>query len=460
MDSIQLPNLRQLAALLELGKTTSRELVERCLDRIADSSGEGERAFLSFSTNARVIADRIDRQRKDGRAPTPFAGVPISLKDLFDIEGEVTRAGSVVLNDAVPAAQDAPVVARLRAAGFVLIGRTNMTEFAYSGLGLNPHYGTPKNPFDRNTGRIPGGSSSGAAVSVTDGMAAAGLGTDTGGSCRIPAALTGIVGFKATAAAISREGMVPLSTSLDSVGWLSGSVASCAVLNSVFSGGSCLQPQSPAPLKGLRLLAPTTLVLDEMDQHVGAAFDRALRALSDAGATIVVTDVPEIEQVPLINSKGGFAAAEAYAWHRGLLASMGDRYDPRVRVRIEKGSLQTAADYIDLHRGRGELIAAFSGRYGDYDAIVMPTVPRIAPTFAELENDDEYGRINLQMLRNPTIVNMLDGCAVSVPCHRPGEPPVGLTVAGLANQDSRILAIAQMIEAHISPIGIPIGRMR
>src|SRR5438132_1011923 len=220
-----MPSLAQVKAELA-GGGKSRGLVEQCLARISDQSGEGGRVFLKIhAADALAAADFYDRRRAHGAAPSPFAGIPVSIKDLFDIAGDVTTAGSVALRDAKAAEHDAPAVARLRAAGFIPVGRTNMTEFAFSGIGINPHYGTPLSPYDRSSGRIPGGSSSGAAVSISDGMALGALGTDTGGSCRIPAAFCGIVGFKPTASRVPTQGAFPLSASLDSLGTLAPTVA-------------------------------------------------------------------------------------------------------------------------------------------------------------------------------------------------------------------------------------------
>src|SRR6266404_4067777 len=230
--------MRTLAqsALDLAGGTSSRSLVEECLARIADPAGEGRRVFLKIHADtARAAADAYDALRRHGAAPSLFAGIPISVKDLFDVAGDVTTAGSVALRHAPPATRDATAITRLRAAGFIPIGRTNMTEFAFSGLGINPHYDTPRNPYDRKTGRIPGGSSSGAAVSVTDSMAFGAVGTDTGGSCRIPAALCGLVSFKPTAKRIPLGGVLPLSSSLDSIGPLAASVVCCAALDAVLA---------------------------------------------------------------------------------------------------------------------------------------------------------------------------------------------------------------------------------
>jgi aspartyl-tRNA(Asn)/glutamyl-tRNA(Gln) amidotransferase subunit A len=388
--------------------------------------------------------------RRGGGAPTRFAGIPVSIKDLFDVAGEVTTAGSIALRDAPPALRDASVIAHLRGAGFVPIGRTNMTEFAFSGLGINPHYDTPRNPYDRKTGRIPGGSSSGAAVSVTDGMAAAGLGTDTGGSCRIPAALCGIVGFKPTALRIPTDGVMPLSQSLDSVGVMAPTVTCCAIVDAVLAGGA------PAgvpefPLAGLRLAVPQTVVLEGLDQDVGRAFGAALSALSRAGARISEIALDELAELGQVNAKGGFVCAEAYAVHRPLMKVKAKDYDPFVLTRIERGKEQDAADYIELMWTRADMIRRLNAVTAPYDALVMPTVPMIAPTVRELENADAARRANALLLRNTVIANFFDRCAVSIPCHKAGEAPVGLMLMGENGADRRLLAIAAAVEKLVAP---------
>src|SRR5215213_3709688 len=284
-----MPNVPALAALaddLESGRSTARKIVDGCLARIADKSGEGARAFIHVDAEAAIeAAEAMDRLRQINAAPSRFAGIPVSIKDLFDIKGQVTRAGSRALEDSPPAEADAPVVARLRRAGFVVIGRTNMTEFAYSGIGINPHYGTPKSVWQRSVGHVPGGSSSGAAVSVADRMAHGALGTDTGGSCRIPAAYNGIVGYKPTQRRVPLDGAVPLSFSLDSIGPLARSVGCCAILDAVLANEP-IAPLKPRPVKGMRLAVPTTIALDDLDAAVAATFERALKSLADHGAII------------------------------------------------------------------------------------------------------------------------------------------------------------------------------
>jgi aspartyl-tRNA(Asn)/glutamyl-tRNA(Gln) amidotransferase subunit A len=442
--------LEQAANALAEGSTTSRALVEECLARIADSAGEGARAFIKIDPGwALALADAMDALRRVGRAPGRYAGIPVALKDLFDVAGQPTPAGSRVLADAPPAAAHAPVVARMLGAGFVPVGRTNMTEFAFSGLGINPHYGTPLSPWDRAAGRIPGGSSSGTAVAVADGMAVAGLGTDTGGSCRIPAAFCGVVGYKPTARRVPIAGVLPLAPSLDSVGPLAPSVACCAVIDAVLAGDTPVPPE-PASLSGLRLAVPQNLVLDGLDATVATAFARTLSVLERAGARLIHTRFPQFEEIQMVNAKGGFAASEAYAWHRALLAEKGAGYDPRIRVRIARGERMSAADYLDVVAARARLVAQFDARTEEYDCVVMPTVPIVPPRVADLDDEAEYNRINMLILRNTALGNFLDRCAISLPCHRVGEAPVGLMLMGETLGDARLFRIAAGVEAALA----------
>src|SRR6188472_1205504 len=438
--------LASLAADLDSGATSARKLVEECLAKIADASGEGARAFIHVDKEGALgAADAMDRLRKAHAAPSRFAGIPVSIKDLFDIRGQVTRAGSRALDDSSPAEQDAPTVARLRKAGFVVIGRTNMTEFAYSGIGINPHYGTPKGVWNRAVGHVPGGSSSGAAVSVLDGMAHGALGTDTGGSCRIPAAYNGIVGYKPTQRRVPLDGAVPLSSTLDSIGPLARSVACCAALDAVLADETFV-PLQPRPVKGMRLAVPTTVALDELDDAVAETFERALQTLSRQGALIERIEVPEFLDVGAMNAKGGFAASESYAWHRYLIVSKGDVYDPRVHVRILRGEGMSAADYIDLLGARKSFIAHTEARIAPYDALVMPTTANTPPRIADLADDKAFATQNLRALRNCTLINMLDGCAISLPAHREGEVPVGLMLAAAGGRDRCIFELAAGME--------------
>jgi aspartyl-tRNA(Asn)/glutamyl-tRNA(Gln) amidotransferase subunit A len=439
------------AMALRSGKTTSRDLVEASLARIAEPSGQGGAAFVEvYAKHAREAADAMDRLHRVGRAPGRYAGIPISLKDLFDVAGEVTRAGSVVLKDAPPAQFHAIIVQRLLAAGLIPVGRTNMTEFAFSGVGINPHHGTPLSPWDRATGRIPGGSSSGAAVSVTDGFAFAGIGTDTGGSCRIPAALCGIAGFKPTARRIPLDGVLPLAPTLDSVGVLGHSVACCAALDAIMAGTPerTLHDRSVA---GLRLALPTNLALDHLDDATEAALDRAVARLDAAGALIDRRHLVTFDENTAANARGGFAVAEAYAWHKDLLARSADLYDPRVGSRIAPGAHMAASDYILLSQARARVIALFAQEMEPYDALILPTVPIKPPALAEFAEDDNYKRLNFLLLRNPSTINFFDGCAISLPCHAEGAPPAGLMLAAPGMHDARLLGIAAAVERVVAP---------
>lgn len=441
------PTLASLAADLAAGRTTSRKLVEDCLAKIADPKGEGQRVYMHVDKDAALAAaDAMDALRKANAAPSRFAGIPVSIKDLFDIKGQVTRAGSRALDDSAPAESDAPTVARLRAAGFILIGRTNMVEFAYSGIGTNPHYGTPKGAWKREVGHVPGGSSSGAGVSVLDGMAHAALGTDTGGSCRIPAAFNGIVGYKPTQRRVPLDGAVPLSFTLDSIGPLARSVACCAAMDAVLAG----EPEfelKPRAIKGMRLAIPTTIAMDELDSVVAEIFERTIKLLTEKGALIERIEVPAFNDIPLMSSKGGFTAAESFAWHRELLTAKGDVYDPRVSVRIARGEAMTAADYIDLLPMRRSLIARVEATIAPYDALVMPTCAIAPPSIAEMDDDKVFAKKNLMALRNCTLINMIDGCAISLPISRKDEAPVGLMLAAAGGSDRRIFEFAAGVEA-------------
>lgn len=440
-----LPTLDTLRARLADRSTDAVELLASCVARIEDRSGEGARVFPhGASPAATTQAEASDAMRRFGIAG-PLAGIPVSVKDLFDVQGETTGAGSRVLTGA-PATRDAVAIGRLRAAGAVLVGRTNMTEFAYSGLGINPHFGTPANPFDRSAARIPGGSSSGAAVSVTDGMAAAGIGSDTGGSCRIPAALCGVAGFKPTAARIPLHGTVPLSTSYDSVGSMAPSVACCAALDSIMAG----EPESRAceaqPLAGLRLAVPATIVMDGLDVHVGAAFGRAIARLSAAGAMIKEVAFESWQRLGSLGEHGGLVAMEAWSWHVGLIKRDAAGYDPHVLARIRLGSQNSTAEYLRMKALRSELCLRADDELQPYDAIVCPTVPIVAPRIADLEEESAYTATNRLLLRNPAIANMLDLCAVSIPCHEAGDAPVGLMLMGRHMRDRQLLAIGMGVE--------------
>jgi aspartyl-tRNA(Asn)/glutamyl-tRNA(Gln) amidotransferase subunit A len=377
-----------------------------------------------------------------------LAGLAFTAKDLFDIAGQATPAGSVVLAHGPAAKADAAAVARLRAAGGALLGRTNMTEFAFSGVGVNPHHGTPVNPKDVATPRIPGGSSSGAAVSVATGASFIGLGSDTGGSIRIPAALNGIVGFKNTARLVPTEGALPLSTTLDTVCALTRSVRDAITAHEILAARRVTAGN--APLAAYRLAVVKDLFLDGLDPVVATAFDRTLKTLRDAGAHIEEIGLPHLADLASINSTGGFSAAEAYAWHRLLMERSGAGYDSRVAQRILKGASMKAHEYIELCHARRDWIVRMERSLASFDAVLSPTVPITAPSIASVapgeQRDSEFFRVNAMLLRNPSVINMLDGCAISIPCHAGDELPVGLMLWHGALRDDAVLAVALQAE--------------
>ncbi len=411
-------------------------------------------AFIRRFGGSADVAAFVDAQRRVGAPLPPLAGLAVSVKDLFDVAGHPTTAGSKVLADRPAASADCPAVARLRAAGAALLGHTNLTEFAFSGVGINPHHGTPANPATAlldATPRIPGGSTSGGAVSVAGGAAWAALGSDTGGSIRIPAALQGLVGFKSTARLVPTDGCIPLSTTLDTACAITHSVRDAVLLHEVLAARRVTLTRRP--LRALRLAVPDQLPLDAMDRTVASAFARTLAALRAAGATIDEVTLVEASSLATLQAGGGFSAAESWAWHRGLLATRKADYDPRVAARIRRGERISAADYIDLVSARTAWIARTARRIQPYDALLSPTVPIVAPPIAPLlASDETFVATNALLLRNPSIVNLLDGCALSLPCHAAGEMPVGLMVWHAALQDDAVLDASLTIEAALASV--------
>jgi aspartyl-tRNA(Asn)/glutamyl-tRNA(Gln) amidotransferase subunit A len=437
--------IRQLGEALAQGQTSAGALLDASLAAIdADAVHHGSTYASVDPAAARIAASTSDALRERGYVPSPLAGVPLSVKDLFDVKGQVTTAGSRVLRDASPAARDGVAIARLREAGALFVGRTNMSEFAFSGLGVNPHLGTPANPFD--AARVAGGSSSGAATSVALGHVAGALGTDTGGSVRIPAAFCGLVGFKPTARRIPLDGVLPLSTSFDSVGPLARTVDCCALLDGVLSGQTL--DTTARPLQGVRFGMTSDYVADDLDDTVSTAFNRAISALRRAGAAVEHFAFPELHVIGGRYPLAGITATEAWAWHREHVARSADTYDPRVLKRLRLGEGRSAADYIDLLTARERFVRDARARLAKVDAWLMPTVALAPPLIASLERDDErFFATNAKVLRNASVVNFMDGCALSVPCHGDGELPVGLSLCGPAFADASILAIGRSVEA-------------
>ena len=434
---------------LRQGKTSANEEMARAIT--AAQSSRCEHVFVQTAFEEAQATAKNTKQ-----STLPLAGLAASVKDLFDVTGQTSRAGSVVLNGSPAAKQDAQAVARLRAAGAAFIGRTNMSEFAFSGVGINPHFGTPANAAMTDQPRIPGGSSSGAAISVATGAAFVGLGSDTGGSIRIPAALNGLVGFKSTARRVPLGGTIPLSSTLDTVCAITRSVRDAILTHEILAARRV--NRSTAPLSAYRLAITPTMMHEGLDADVARAYDRTLNTLRQAGAQIVEIKLSELGELVTFQTLGNFSAAESYTWHKTILQDQSALYDPRVLARIMRGASMSARDYLELVQARRGWITRMERALEGFDAVLSPTVPLIAPPIADIApaqgrdagqdqaRDEAFFKVNALLLRNPSAVNMLDGCAISLPCHTPDESPVGLMVWHGAMRDDRVLNIATQIE--------------
>ncbi len=441
------PTIAHLRQRIAGGATTHEALVARAL---ADAQAPAaQHVFTALYADAALAAARhADAAHRAGVQLPPLAGLPVSIKDLYDVAGETTLAGSIVRRSAPPAERDSLAVQRLRAQGAAIVGKTNMTEFAFSGVGINPHHGTPRNPADAQVARIPGGSSCGAAVSVALGLSVVGVGSDTGGSIRIPAALCGIVGFKSTQSRTPRTGAFPLSHTLDTVCAMARSVEDCLVADAALAD----QPLTVRrrPLQGVRLAVPGTLMFDGIERPVARSFQRAVSRLSAAGARIVDVPLAELAEVAKINAPGGFSPIEAAAVHRSTIAEHRADYDRRVAARIDLGMTVSAADYITMQQRRADWIVRMEQALQDFDALLCPTVPIAAPPIDALAGDEAFFQANGMLLRNTFAINFLDGCSFSLPCHAPGELPAGLMLSSVRGDDARLAAVALAVEAALA----------
>jgi aspartyl-tRNA(Asn)/glutamyl-tRNA(Gln) amidotransferase subunit A len=439
-------DIATLRARIARGELSHEAVVAQALE--GASADAAKHVFTRLYGDAALAAARhADASRAAGVALPALAGLPVTVKDLYDVAGETTMAGSVVCAGEPAATADAVAVARLRAAGAAIVGKTNMTEFAFSGVGINPHHGTPRNPADAAVARIPGGSSSGAAVSVALGLAVAGLGSDTGGSIRIPAALCGLVGFKSTQSRVPRTGAFELARSLDTVCAMTRSVADCLLVDAAIADTPLAVRRRP--LQGLRLAVPRTLMFDGIEPAVAQAFDRALRVLSAAGAIVVDIPLAELAEVAQINAPGGFSPVEASAVHRARIGAQRARFDPRVAARVDLGMSVSAADYIVMQDRRRDWITRVEGTLEGVDALLCPTVPIVAPAIDALAADEAFFKANGLLLRNTFAINFLDGCAFSLPCQRDGELPVGLMLSSVRGEDARLAAVALAVESAL-----------
>lgn len=441
--------LRSLSKALNSGEIYASGLVSDALSRAKKS----ESVFVELNEGLGTLAESIDRARQNNEAVPALAGIPITLKDLFNVRHQRTLAGSVVLkNHAVPEEKDADVVAPLREAGLLFLGRTNMSEFAFSGMGVNPHYGTPRSIWDRETGRLPGGSSSGSALSVAEGIVVATLGSDTAGSCRIPAAFNGIVGVKPSYGRFSLNGIYPLSPTSDAPGPLANDVDSCYLLDQLMGGK--LAPHDSLPelpvrdAASLRLAVPQSGVLDELDGEVQSAFDSALDKLRSAGVDIKTVEMSAIDQSVDLFFNKAIVMYEAYHHQRELLEQYGDQFDPWVRDRTLSGLKVSEEEQQSRYRAKAQLIELFDRQFKqlEIDALLYPTTPCIPPAITETDDPDNARRVNLRCLRNTATANYFDGCSISLPCHRDGEAPVGLMVSAMHGDDEKLYSVSAAIE--------------
>ena len=440
--------LWQASQQLLTGQISPETPTQHALRAIAAESGEGKRVYTKvYTAAAQQQAAQAGARWQQQQPRSAIDGLPISIKDLFDVAGEVTTAGSRLLSSASPATANASMVDRLQQAGAAIVGKTNMSEFAFTGLGVNPHYGTPANPWQRAQQRIPGGSSSGAAVAVSDGMCLAAVGTDTGGSVRIPAALCGLTGFKPSASRIDQRGTLPLAASLDSIGVIAHDVRSCWLLDSVIADRPLTIDERN--LSEAHFVIPQTRVLADLDEHVSAAWLHALDVLRAQGVKITELPLQELAELDSINARGGITAWEAWQWHQHYAQSQPEAYDPQVLTRINRGSLLNEEDAAELYQLRADWKQRVEQAVAPFDGILMPTVPLIAPTLTELDDPARYMQVNLLMLRNTSVINMLDGCSISLPCHQPGAAPVGLMLSSTHGNDAALLSWAAAIETTL-----------
>ncbi|CAN7326637.1 amidase [Rhizobium sp. LjRoot98] len=452
MDGVNINmSVAGLSVLLQSGALDPVDLAKASLEKIA---GYKDQSIFTELLDEQALSEaRLSSQRlRSGRSLGLLDGIPVAWKDLFDTKGSVTTAGSAVLADAAPASADAAVVTALAGAGMVSIGRTNLSEFAFSGLGINPHYGTAHNPASRDVPRIPGGSSAGSGVAVAAGLVPVAIGTDTGGSIRIPAAFNGIVGYKATRGRYSMQSVFPLAKSLDSLGPLCRTVQDAVWIDAAMRGRTAPDIRR-TDLSGLKLVIPETVVFDDAEPGVVAAFEAAVLRLEQAGARVKRRAFPIFAEIFEITARhGALVTAEAFALHKARLEGPeAARMDHRVVARTRLGEKTTTADYIAIADARQRLIAAFTESLDSGELVIHPTLPHVAPPIAPLLADDDlFFKINGRTLRNTSIGNFLDGCGVSIPCGT-GDAgmPVGFLLSGLRNADDNLLSVALSAEAII-----------
>ncbi|CDX62999.1 Amidase [Mesorhizobium plurifarium] len=423
-----------------------RDRLEIILSRLANRAGDEKVYTKLYAEAARAAADASDARHKAGVSLGPLDGRIVSIKDLFDVAGEPTRAGSLIHAGAAPASRDAAIVQRLRQAGAVILGKTNMTEFAFTAIGDNLHCSTPGNAADASL--IPGGSSSGAGVAVGEGTSDISIGSDTGGSVRIPASLNGVVGFKPTARRVPLTGAFPLSMTLDSIGPLARSVTDCATADAIMAGEEPAALQ-PVPLAGLRIGIPRGVLFGGTQAEVAEAFEACIDRIGRAGARAADLPIDDlIAEMRAATRSGTIASMEGAEVHADWLASGAlVPVDPHVTGPLSRALAVPASAYIRTIRRRGELAAAMAERLEAVDVLALPTVPMVAPSIAAMAGDEALrDKTEGLLLRNTQVANQFDLCAISLPM--PGTKlPAGLMLVGRHGDDRRLLAIAAAIEA-------------
>ncbi|WP_275787113.1 amidase [Pararhizobium gei] len=440
-----------LSVLLQNGALDPLELARTTFEKIA---GYPDQAVFTGLLEERGLleAGAASKRLHAGRSLGLLDGIPVAWKDLFDTAGSVTTAGSAVFSGNPPAARDASVVSNVAGAGMVSIGRTNMSEFAFSGLGISPHYGTPHNPAAKDTPRLPGGSSSGSAVAVAAGLVPVAIGTDTGGSVRIPAAFNGIVGYKATRGRYAMDGVYPLSKSLDSLGPLCRTVQDAVWIDAALRGRTA-PDVARGDLGNLKLVVPEKIVFDEAEAAVVEAFEAAITRLERKGVRVRRRAFPIFAELFEVMARhGALVTAEAYVLHRERLqGSDAGRMDRRVVARTRLGETIGMADYIAILEARQRMIATLAEQLEPGELLAHPTLPHVAPPIAPLiEDDDLFFKTNAKTLRNTLIGNFLDGCGISIPCGT-GDAgmPVGFLLSGQRNEDAVLLSAALAAETVI-----------
>lgn len=442
-------SIAELSALIQTGAVDPVDVTEAVLAGIEAYSDKA--VFITvLKERAMAEAEASSKRLKEGRSLGILDGIPIAWKDLFDIEGLPTTAGSKVLKEAEAATKDAAVVDLLKRAGMIAIGRTNMSEFAFSGIGINPHYGTPHNPRSKDAPRVPGGSSSGAGVAVAAGLVPVAMGTDTGGSVRIPSALNGVVGYKATRGRHLMEGVYPLAKSLDSLGPLCRTVQDAIWIDAAMRGlaASQVARQPAAPLD---IVVPINIVFDGAEPGVAAAFEAAIQRLEKAGCTVTRIAVPAFGEIlRLMSTRGALVTAEAFGLHQERLAGPeAADMDQRVVVRARLGEKITLPDYLATLETRTRLIAETEALIGNR-FIAMPSVAHVAPKITDLADDEAFFAANGKTLRNTMLGNFLDWCGVSIPCGTgDADMPAGFLLSANANRDDALLQAAMTYEEII-----------